>query len=200
LQFLPSEADNIMSRTPTFKFADGQGENRLRELILYISVQCQDDPKFGATKLNKILWWADFLSYAERRTPITGIEYQRLGNGPAPRRLVPVRNDMAASGEIAISEVQGPGGYIQKKIVPLRAPDLGVFSAADIAVVDRVIRVLWRRTASGVSRLSHGKAWEVAADGASIPYEAVFLSDDMINRYDVARTKELARQFGWTLA
>lgn len=187
-----------MALHATFKFADGD-EKRLRELILYISAQCQNDSNFGATKLNKILWWADFLSYAQYGKPITGIEYQRLGNGPAPRRLVPVRNDMQAAGEIALAEVASRGGYVQKKIVPLREPNLDVFSPTDIAVVDDVIRALWKKTAKGVSSLSHGKAWEVAADGASIPYEAVFLSDDPINRYDVARTKELARQFGWPL-
>ena len=39
-----------------------------------------------------------------------------------------------------------------------------------------------------VSHLSHGKAWEVANDGQSIPYEAVFLSDDPIDAFDVARS------------
>lgn len=188
----------LMAIKGTFKFADGD-EKRLRELILYISAQCQNDSRFGATKLNKILWWADFLSYAQYGKPITGIEYQRLGNGPAPRRLVPVRNAMQAAGEIAFAEVAVRGGHIQKKIVPLRQPDLDLFGPTDIAVVDDVIRALWKKTATGVSSLSHGKAWEVAADGESIPYEAVFLSDDPVNRYDVARTKELARQFGWPL-
>ncbi len=188
-----------MAHAPTYKFADGLGEIRLRELILYVAGECQEDPKFGATKLNKILWWADFLSYAQYGKPITGIEYQRLGQGPAPRRLVPVRNEMEAKGDIAMAAVASRGGYTQKKIVPLRAPDLNVFSPTDIAVVDDVIRALWKKTAKGVSNLSHGKAWEIAADGASIPYEAVFLSDDPINRYDIARTKELARQFGWAL-
>lgn len=189
-----------MQRTPTFRFTDGAGEDRLRELILYVAAECQDDPKFGATKLNKILWWSDFLAYAQRGKPITGVEYMRLGNGPAPRRLVPVRNEMEADGDIALAEVVGRGGYIQKKIVPLRAANLDVFSAADIAVVDDVIDALWGKTAKGVSNLSHGKAWEVASDGQPLPYEAVFLSDDPINRYDVARTRELARQFGWPLA
>jgi hypothetical protein len=191
---------SAMPTSPTFKFPDASGEARLRELILYIAGECQSDPKFGATKLNKILWWADFLAYAEYGKPITGIEYQRLGNGPAPRRLVPVRNDMEAEGDIALANVPSRGGYVQRKIVPLRSPDLALFSPTDIAIVDHVIGALWRKTATGVSNLSHGKAWEVAGDGESIPYEAVFLSDDPINRYDVARTKELARQFGWALA
>ena len=40
------------------------------------------------------LWWSDFLAYAETGEPITGLEYMRLGNGPVPKRLMPVREDM----------------------------------------------------------------------------------------------------------
>lgn len=189
-----------MRRQPTFAVPDQQSEIRLRELILYIATECQADPNFGATKLNKILWWSDFLSYAEYGEPITGLEYQRLRNGPAPRRLLPVRAAMISDGHIIISEVPIRGGYIRQQIVPLRAPNLDVFDPTDIAIVDHVIKALRRRTAKGVSNLSHGKAWEVASDGDPIPYEAIFLSDDPINRSDVARTKELARRFGWALA
>ena len=183
----------------TFKFEDAN-EARLRELILHVSVECQDDPAFGATKLNKILWWSDFLAFAQRRRAITGVEYMRLGKGPVPKRLKPIREEMQASGDLAISEVPTRGGYTQQRPVALRAADLSRFSPEDIALVDAVIKALWRKTATFVSNMSHGKAWEVAADRASIPYEAVFLSDAPINRYDVARTKELARTFGWATA
>jgi hypothetical protein len=76
-------------REPTFSFPPDivDGEARLRELILYIAARCERDPRFGATKLNKILLFADFLAYFRRRRPITGVEYMRLPNGPAPRRL-----------------------------------------------------------------------------------------------------------------
>jgi hypothetical protein len=188
-----------MRHNPTYGFKIGAGEERLRELILYVASRCQRDSKFGATKLNKILWWSDFIAYAELGHPITGVEYMRLGKGPVPKRLVPIREDMESRREIAVSQVKvGFGDYTQKRIVPLRSPKLDIFSAPEIELVNRVIDALWSKTAAGVSALSHGKAWEVADDHGPIPYEAVFLSDDKVNRYDVGRTKELARQFGWT--
>ena len=54
------------------------GKHRMAELIVYIADLCQEDPTFGATKLNKILFYADFASYAKYGRPITGQEYQRL--------------------------------------------------------------------------------------------------------------------------
>jgi hypothetical protein len=92
------------------------------------------------------------------------------------------------------------GKYQQKRVVPLRAPDLSLFSAEDIAIVDEMIQGLWQRTATAVSELSHGIAWKVAGDRERIPYEAVFLSDEPLTEYDIARTHELAQRYGWRTA
>jgi len=188
-----------MNTEPTYSVRGGD-EARLAELILYVSAKCQSAERFGATKLNKILWWADFLAYAEFGEPITGVEYMRLDNGPVPRRLLPVRERMIADQELAISSVRCPGGHTEKRPVPLREADLNRFSSEEIALVDWVIDQLWSKTAARVSTLSHGKAWEVAADRENIPYEAIFLSDDSPDRADTVRTKELAREHGWEVA
>lgn len=185
---------------PTYRFADGNAEQRLRELILYVAEKCQGDPKFGATKLNKILWWADFLAYGQRGKPITGVEYMRLPQGPVPKRYLPVSEQMKADGVFDLAIVSTYGGYQQKRPVALRPANLNVFTPDDIAIVDHVIAALRHKTAKGVSTQSPGKAWEVAEDRGLIPYEAVFLSNDPINRDDVTRTKALARQNGWQFA
>ena len=52
-----------MNGEPTYEFDIPNGRTKLKELILHIAKECCDDPTFGATKLNKILWWADFLFY-----------------------------------------------------------------------------------------------------------------------------------------
>src|SRR5437660_10500981 len=90
----------------TFGSDDSATRQRLRELILYIADRSKDDPKFGATKLNKILYFSDFVSFREYGEPITGAMYMRLENGPAPMHLVPVRNEMLESGEIAMEPRQ----------------------------------------------------------------------------------------------
>jgi hypothetical protein len=184
------------SRPPTFSFPEIDGEARLRELILYIAGRCERDPRFGATKLNKILMFSDFMAYFRRRRPITGVEYMRLPQGPAPRRLKPIAADMEWNHEIKTRTIQD-GKYEQKRVVPLREPNLSLFAAEDIAIVDEMIQRFWGRTATAVSELSHGIAWKVAGDRELIPYEAVFLSDEDLTEYDIQRTHELARRFGW---
>jgi hypothetical protein len=168
-------------------------------LILYIAERCEPDPRFGATKLNKILAKADFTAYFRRRRPITGVEYMRLPQGPVPRRMKPITAEMEMKHELVVRTIQD-GKFEQKRVVPLRAPDLSIFDPDDIAIIDEVIRGFWGKTASAVSEFSHGIAWKVAGDRELIPYEAVFLSDEGLTDYDITRTHELARRFGWKTA
>ena len=109
-----------------------ENEARYRELVLYICQKCATDPKFGATKLNKLLYFSDFLAYAQLGEPITGFEYQRLPNGPAPRRLLPMREEMERRRDLGFQIVPLRGGRTQRRAVNLRSPDLSVFTAEQI--------------------------------------------------------------------
>lgn len=182
--------------TPTFSFPARDPDRRLAEMILYIAERCEHDPNFGATKLNKILAFADFSAYFETGTPITGAEYMRLPQGPAPRRLRPVRQRLEDEHDLAM-RVVSVGKFRQQRVVPLRQPNLDLFTAAEIAAVDKIIDAFRHHTAREVSEFSHGIAWTVAANKASIPYEAVFLSDEALTDYDRVRTAELASERGW---
>jgi hypothetical protein len=171
-----------------------ENEARYRELVLYVCQKCATDPKFGATKLNKILYFSDFLAYATLGEPITGFEYQRLVNGPAPRRMLPMREEMEKRRDLGFQIVPLRGGRTQHRAINLRAPDLGVFTAAQIALVDRVIEELWDLDAEAVSELSHRMmGWKLADLGETIPYETVFISSEPLTEADVQRARELRR-------
>lgn len=77
-------------------------EAKFRALIVYVAEQSRDDPFFGATKLNKILYYSDFRAYRELGHSITGADYQKLDEGPAPRQLLPIRRALIAEGLIRI--------------------------------------------------------------------------------------------------
>src|SRR5690242_6208170 len=111
-------------------------EKKLAELILYISQKCATDPKFGAVKLNKILYLSDFIAFGNWGEPITAVEYQHLRMGPAPRRLVPIRDSLVKSGKLAIQTLPLRSGNIQNRTVNLVDANLQVFSGREIALVD----------------------------------------------------------------
>lgn len=182
---------------PTYSFPNMNGEARLREMILYIASKCAEDPTFGAVKLNKILHRSDLQCFAQHGQPLTGVEYQALQNGPAPRRLVPVRASMLQNDDIR-EEERLVGGHRQVRIIARRAANLSAFDAAQLAIVDAEIEALWGHRAVDASAQSHGRAWRIARNSDDmIPYEAVFLSEDLLTPDDAARARELAHQYGW---
>lgn len=156
--------------------ANPTGRDRMRELILYVAHACEDDRTFGAVKLNKILFYADFLAYRERGRSITEQEYQKLPQGPAPRCLVPLREEMVLAGDLIVREA-AYFGRPQKRPIALRNPDLSPFLPLDIAVVDAVIRALWGKTARETSELSHEFwGWKLANMRETVPYEVALVA------------------------
>ena len=179
-----------------FGAKNADSDQRLGELALYIAEKCRDDPNFGATKLNKILWWADFLRYGECGESITGAQYQALEHGPAPKRLMPVQKKLVDSDDAKVDEISWVG-YTQKRLTPLREANISLFSTHDLETVNSVIDFLRGQTARQASEESHGRAWQIGRDVDLIPYEAVFLSDREPDEYDKTRAKQLARNHGW---
>lgn len=167
-------------------------ERKFKELILYIAERSEDDPWFGATKLNKILFYSDFIAYGVLGEPITGAEYQKLAHGPAPTRLLPIRKEMMDAGELAIRR-ERVMKFTQKRPTALREADVSVFSAAEIEVVDDLIRLFRERSAGEVSKISHGEVcWQLAGVKEKIPYEAIFLSRRQPEERHITRAREIA--------
>lgn len=167
-------------------------ERKLAELILYIAQKCVDDPTFGAIKLNKILCYSDFIFYAYHERGITNVEYQKLPNGPAPRRLVPVRDQLIRRRHLGIQDVLLTNGKIQKRPVNLRPPNLSLFTGEEIAVVDRVIESFKGVRADRTSELSHDLVgWLVAEVGGTIPYSTFFFANPPLSEEEMYRAREL---------
>jgi len=152
-------------------------DRKFRELILFVARETEDDRSCGATKLNKILFYADFRAYEQLGRSITGERYQKLERGPAPRRMVPVAEAMASEGLCAWDE-QDYFGFSLRKLVPLREPDLSILSPQEIEVARRVIHELAALNATEVSDLSHRFAgWQATEIGEDIPYVTVFVDE-----------------------
>lgn len=150
-------------------------DEKLKELILYIASRSEGDDYFGATKLNKLLFFADFIAYLNFGQPITGHEYQALERGPAPRRFVPIRDEMQANGDIAF-RLRDFYGLAQHRIFSLREPNLDLFSAEEIDLVNRLIFLYWDKSAAEISSDSHQFAgWKYATYGEIIPYQVALV-------------------------
>jgi hypothetical protein len=181
-----------------FEFPLPDKESRLKELVIYISDECLDDPTYSRTKLYKILFYSEFESYGRFGAPITGTSYKKMPFGPAPASYKRIQDEMLREHLIRIVQKK-VYDHARQRLLPLRDPNFELFSARDISIVSGWIRFFWNKSPKEVSKYSHGKAWSLADEGELIPYEAVFISDDPVTYDDVARVRELASQHGWKL-
>jgi hypothetical protein len=171
-------------------------DKKLKELILYIAEKCADDPCFGKTKLNKILFYSDFLSYFVTGDPITGHEYMRLPHGPGPRRLKPILVEMEEAKEVRTKKERKYDLH-QERVISLRKPDLEGFHLQHLDIVDQVIQALWGRTNTEVSLISHANiGWKLALPKETIPYESIFLSNRPLTEAELEYGRQLAVELG----
>ena len=146
---------------------------KFRQLMLYVADRSREDKWFGATKLNKILYFCDFRAYAELGEPITGASYMRLTEGPVPRELLSERRTLIAN-EDANIERRRVFKFTQHRLVPTGTVSLSseLFSAEEREIIEDTIGFLCPMTAKEASDLSHDEpGWIMADHKESIPYE-----------------------------
>jgi hypothetical protein len=151
-------------------------KGKFKNLVLYIAKASREDPKFGATKLNKILYFSDFEAYGLWGNSITGATYIRLDRGPVAREMLPTLREMEDAREID-RETRSYFHLTQKVVIPLVEPDVAELVERELDLVDKVIGELQRFNANDVSVLSHLDAgWRLARDRDVIPYNSVYVS------------------------
>lgn len=144
---------------------------KFKELVVHLAERSADDPEFGSTKLNKLLYFCDFEAYRQLGHSITGARYQKLEWGPAAKEFLPLQDEMLRDGMIGIE--QQPRHLLTRRVtVPLIEPNLDVFGPEELALIDRMIAELRPLTGRAASDYSHEQSagWQLAAEGEEISY------------------------------
>lgn len=146
-----------------------QSTSRLKNLLLYVLGQMGETFQ---TKMNKVLFYIDFLSYRDRGMAISGLAYNAIEFGPVPQRWDRVYS--------AFDEVEEQLRLVQgQECMSLKAgaeADMSGFSPEEMAVIDEVCGKLRDLTSRAVSKLSHEeKAWkEHVGKPETIPFSEAF--------------------------
>ena len=185
-----------MDRKLTFKVELPGGQDRLRQMILYVAIQSLRTPRFGRIKLNKILWKSDFEAYAGRGVPVTGCAYQRLRLGPAPRAMLPLLTEMVQTGLLREDVTDFGDGIEERRPIALQQPNMSHFGRDDLRFVNDAIRHYWDLTGMETSDDSHGLAWQTRADREPMPYQSALLSDRRPGLAQLQRLKERVKYQG----
>jgi hypothetical protein len=151
---------------------------KFKALVHYIIWKAGAADGFGATKLNKVLWFADARSFSLTGKSITGARYIREKFGPVPHQIMPIRNELEQTG--LISQLRhktygerGPQVWIFKANQP---PDILLFSTEELKQVNWWIDYVNGKTANEISEESHDYGWEIAREGEDLPFHAFLTS------------------------
>jgi hypothetical protein len=148
---------------------------RFKALVLYIIWKTGHREGFGATKLNKTLWFAEARTYEAFGKPISGETFVRDKHGPRSTHLLSVCDELVDEGLVErFSE-----HFYDYEVVRYRAfepPPTSRFSAEEISFVDWWIGFIDKQTAISISKLSHDYGWEIAAMGEELPLYAYLAS------------------------
>ena len=168
--------------SPTY----GPGSDvKLAEAMLYVSKRLEElgDRYRGAVKLNKILWRADFESFRCSGRPVTGAQYQRLPEGPAPVRLRPIRDALEQDGEAHQENFDVGAPNMETVLIADRPANLEILTPADLAALDEAIERFRGLSGSKVSEISHRESagWQSVKNGEIIPYETAMIDTSPVD-------------------
>jgi hypothetical protein len=144
---------------------------KLKRLFHYVAWKAGRRDWFGATKLYKVLWFADARQYVLTGRSMTGEVYVREKHGPIPRHAMQVRAQLEKAKAIRVTKE----GKLTR-IVALTKPDMTFhFTPEELKVVDYWIdHIDGDHTAGSISEESHDFAWQIAKTGEELPLNAIF--------------------------
>lgn len=148
------------------------GQSKLVEAVIFISHRSMDDPNFSTSKLTKLLYMADCLSYHENGSPITGATYVHFPNGPHPDRWHETRRLMENEGAVHVVYDGSAQGYHQYHIVPAREPNLELLGSDDVRILDHQIAFFSGYSEAAMENYCRQESgWLSTEDGEPIDWE-----------------------------
>ena len=124
------------------------------------------------TKMNKLLFYADFIHYKKHGYGITGITYKALPFGPVPERWGTIYSSLSG---IDMEEFVYPSGQSGVKLEAIENTD-NILNESELSTVEKVCTLFSNMSAGEISQTSHlEKGWIENKDTrASISYQDAF--------------------------
>lgn len=147
---------------------------KFTEMVVYFS----DKMEPFKTKMNKLLFYADFLMFKQSCFSISGMRYNAINMGPVPNNFQSIFEYLANNKEIDIHITEFPDGYTGEKFKvrkdrPFKAD---LFSKEELETLEKVVNVFKSTSTNDIIKLSHlEEAWKKNEKGKGvISYEYAF--------------------------
>jgi hypothetical protein len=138
---------------------------RLTTIVHYVIARTEPS-ELGYTKLNKALWYADLEHYRRHGESLTGLaHYDRMPQGPMSKEISLAVRRLKRSGQVAERPVKVID-YTRRELISIKEPDISVFTAEQIDILNQVMAVVRKYTAAEVSDSTHrDPLWKEQTNG-----------------------------------
>jgi putative zinc finger/helix-turn-helix YgiT family protein len=147
---------------------------KFTEMVIYFS----DKLSPFKTKMNKLLFYADFLMFKQSCFSISGVRYKAIDMGPVPNNFQSIFEYLANKNVIDIYTTEFPIGYTgeQFKSRKERTFNAGLFTENELNTLKKVANVFKETSTNDMIKLSHlEEAWKNNEKGKKvISYEYAF--------------------------
>jgi uncharacterized phage-associated protein len=138
------------------------------KLAAMISYLAQKGYGIYKTKLNKLLFYGDFVNYYLHGHSISGSRYVHLPFGPVPDRYERMISDSVMSGKIKVSGAPGDAQLIS----PTTDSQVDDLTSEEIETLDWVLQTFGSMSAGEITEQSHReKAYRFTKPGEEVAYE-----------------------------
>lgn len=153
-------------RSPSFE--------KFTEMVVFFAREVQP----FKTKMNKLLFYADFLMFKESCFSISGVRYNAINMGPVPNNFQSIFEYLANNNDIEVNYTNFPQGYIGEQFTVRedRAFKEELFSNAELDILHKIANTFKETTTNDIVQLSHlESAWKDNKDKKNIiSYEYAF--------------------------
>ena len=144
--------------------------DKLFSVVAELSMQCGSLVK---TKLNKMLWYCDFLHFRDYSVSITGSPYLHLQYGPVPRNYDMLINLMEMEGLVTRTETvfNADKDIVGDVLSAASTCEVAELTDSEGEVIRTVVARLGGLSARRLTEVSHHeRAYRETCDGQMIPY------------------------------
>jgi len=146
---------------------------KLRHMIIYFTGSMQP----WKTKMNKLLFYADFLNFRKTCFSISGTQYRAIDMGPVPNNFSSIFEYAAENEDINIHRIAFPSGALGEQFQPKAHFDADLFNETELETLKQVSDKFKRTSVNSIIEISHQeKGWyENFEEGKKlISYEYAF--------------------------
>jgi uncharacterized phage-associated protein len=137
----------------------------LQEMIVFYTSRIED---VSITKLNKLLFYADFIHYRLHSVSISGTKYVHVPYGPVPDGYLAIIELLEKEDVIRIDEEP----FYQGRVVSAKKePDFASLPGSALQALEQVCDFFGNKSAKEVSEISHNEAgYKETEQGKPISY------------------------------